>query len=118
MSARRSFFDSGYRVEIDRTVCDAYGTCAELLPELITLDEWGYPIIAAGNVPELLLSDARRAVESCPIVALRLAKVPQPTPESRPEARPESRPDRQVGVPPWPPRPPQQQPRKSMPRKR
>jgi ferredoxin len=110
MNARRSFFDSGYRVEIDRTVCDAHGTCAELLPELITLDEWGYPIIAAGNVPELLQGDARRAVESCPIVALRLAKMPQ--------AQPETRPDRQAGVPPWPPRPPQQPPRKSMPRKR
>jgi ferredoxin len=114
MNARRPFLDSGHRVEIDRTVCDAYGTCAELLPELITLDEWGYPIIAPGNVPELLMSHARQAVESCPIVALRLARVPAP----QPDLRPEDRPDRQVGVPPWPPRPAQQQPRKSMPRKR
>ena len=114
MNARRPFMYSGFRIEIDRTVCDAYGTCAELLPELITLDEWGYPIFAAGNVPEPLLGNARQAVESCPIVALRLAKVPVP----QPEARPEPRPDRQVGVPPWPPRPPQQPTRKSMPRKR
>ncbi len=110
MNARRPFMDSGFRIEIDRTVCDAYGTCAELLPELITLDEWGYPIIAAGNIPEPLLNHARQAVESCPIVALRLAKVPTPQAETRP--------DRQTGVPPWPPRPPQQTPRKSMPRKR
>jgi len=112
MNTRRPipFLDSGHRIEIDRTVCDAYGTCAELLPELITLDEWGYPIIAPGNVPELLLREARRAVESCPIVALRLAKVPTPQAETRP--------DRQTGVAPWPPRPPQKEPRRSMPRKR
>ena len=31
------------RVVIDPVACDAYGFCAELLPEAITLDEWGYP---------------------------------------------------------------------------
>ena len=33
------------RILIDPVACDAYGYCAELLPESITLDEWGYPIV-------------------------------------------------------------------------
>jgi ferredoxin len=45
---------------------------AELLPELVTLDEWGYPVIAPGPVPPVLDRDARRAVSACPALALRL----------------------------------------------
>ena len=33
------------RITIDPVACDAYGYCAELLPEAIVLDEWGYPIV-------------------------------------------------------------------------
>jgi ferredoxin len=52
--------------------CDAYGHCAELLPELISLDEWGYPIIAEGPVPAELQRAARRVVSLCPRLALAL----------------------------------------------
>ena len=59
---------------IDRIACDGFGMCAELLPELIELDDWGYPIVAAGGVPDALLDHARRAVAVCPVLALRLAR--------------------------------------------
>ena len=59
-------------VRIDRTRCDGRGYCAELLPEMIRLDDWGYPIVAPGTVPERLLGHARRAVDSCPLLAIRL----------------------------------------------
>jgi len=52
--------------------CDAFGHCAELLPELISLDEWGYPIIADRPVPRRLQPEARRAVSLCPRLALLL----------------------------------------------
>jgi len=61
------------RLEIDRIRCDGYGMCAELLPELIELDDWGYPIIRPGVVPSELEGLARRAVAVCPVLALRLA---------------------------------------------
>ena len=61
------------RLQVDRIRCDGYGMCAELLPELVELDDWGYPILRAGNVPADLLAHARRAVEACPVLALRLA---------------------------------------------
>jgi ferredoxin len=59
---------------VDRIACDGYGMCAELLPELIDLDDWGYPIVRPGGVPDALLDHARRAVAVCPVLALRLAR--------------------------------------------
>jgi ferredoxin len=63
---------SGQEIVVDRIRCDGFGMCAELLPELIELDDWGYPIVAAGVVPGSLLEHARRAVAVCPVLALRL----------------------------------------------
>jgi ferredoxin len=60
---------------VDRIACDGFGMCAELLPELIELDDWGYPIVRDGGVPDALLDHARRAVAVCPVLALRLARV-------------------------------------------
>jgi ferredoxin len=65
--------DTGIRLRIDPTACTGHGLCAELLAEHITLDEWGYPIIADRDIPTELLRDARRAVNDCPALALRLA---------------------------------------------
>ena len=60
------------RLVVDPTACDGYGSCAELLPEWITTDEWGYPIVPPGPLPEQLLPLARRAVKACPRLALSL----------------------------------------------
>jgi len=62
----------GVEIVVDRIRCDGFGMCAELLPELIQLDDWGYPIVVAGVVPGRLLEHARRAVAVCPVLALRL----------------------------------------------
>ena len=55
--------------------CVGHGACAELLPELITRDEWGYPIVADQPVPGGLRREARRAVSNCPALALALTRV-------------------------------------------
>jgi ferredoxin len=60
---------------VDRIACDGFGMCAELLPELIDLDDWGYPIVRDGGVPDALMDHARRAVAVCPVLALRLRRV-------------------------------------------
>ena len=52
--------------------CTGHGVCAELLPELIRLDPWGYPILARVELDGDLLGHARRAVAACPVLALRL----------------------------------------------
>ena len=61
-------------LQIDRIRCDGHGLCAELLPELISLDDWGYPILKNSAVPAQLTEYARRAVDACPVLALRLAR--------------------------------------------
>ena len=68
----------GFEIRVDRTRCDGSRLCAELLPERIRLDDWGYPIVAPGVVPPHLLAHARRAAAACPLLALRL----QPASES------------------------------------
>jgi ferredoxin len=65
----------GEVLQIDRIRCDGHGLCAELLPELISLDDWGYPIIKGATVPPSLAEHARRAVDACPVLALRLASM-------------------------------------------
>ena len=65
------------RVHVDWTRCDGHGACAELLPELLATDEWGFPLTRTGErdpaVPAELADHARRAVRACPLQALRLA---------------------------------------------
>jgi ferredoxin len=61
-------------LRVNPILCDAHGLCAELLPEQIKLDEWGYPIIDDDPVPRSLEPHARRAVATCPVLALRLER--------------------------------------------
>ncbi|GAA1957126.1 ferredoxin [Catenulispora subtropica] len=60
------------RATVDWTACRGHGACADLLPERITLDEWGYPIIDPDPVPDRARRRARKAVSECPALALRL----------------------------------------------
>jgi len=61
-------------IAIDRIRCDGRGLCADLIPEMIRLDDWGYPVIDSGSVPGHLRDHAGRAVASCPVLALRLER--------------------------------------------
>jgi ferredoxin len=63
-----------FTLAIDRIKCDGRGLCAELLPELIRLDDWGYPILAPGPIPEHLRPLAQRAVEDCPVLAIAVRR--------------------------------------------
>jgi len=63
---------SRLHLEVDWIACKGHGLCAELLPERITLDDWGYPIIDPRPVPRELEAHARRAADACPTLALVL----------------------------------------------
>jgi ferredoxin len=63
-----------YELRVNPIACDGHGMCAELLPEMIELDPWGYPILAATAVPRDLLDHARRAASACPTLALLVGK--------------------------------------------
>jgi ferredoxin len=59
-------------LRVNPIMCEAHGLCAELLPELIRLDDWGYPILETPEVPRELIGLARKAADACPTLALVL----------------------------------------------
>ena len=58
-------------LKVDWPQCRARGLCAELLPERIQVDEWGYPVVLGPVRPEEERL-AREAVSACPRHALHL----------------------------------------------
>jgi ferredoxin len=62
----------GRHLRVDPIACNGYGFCAELLPELVTLDDWGYPIIVPWELEGDLADEAATVVKICPKLALRL----------------------------------------------
>jgi ferredoxin len=64
------------RLHIDWTRCDGHGSCAELLLEMLTVDDFGFPVVRSGERdPAVRRRDeemARHAVRNCPVMALRL----------------------------------------------
>lgn len=61
-------------LRVDPIHCRAPGICAELLPEIVILDEWGYPIVTTRTIPPELLRNARRAAAACPTPAMNLTR--------------------------------------------
>jgi ferredoxin len=64
---------SKVKLRVNPIRCTAHGLCAELLPERVTLDEWGYPIVDGTPIAPGLMADARRAANACPTLALVFA---------------------------------------------
>ena len=64
------------RLHIDWTRCDGHGSCTELLPELLDVDDFGFPVVRSGDrdavVPRRLEDAAQHAVRNCPLLALSL----------------------------------------------
>ena len=61
-------------LRVNPILCDGHGMCAELFPERIELDEWGYPVIDPAPLTADLEKHARRAVAGCPAVALLIVR--------------------------------------------
>jgi len=69
---------SRIRLRVDPIACAGRGLCAEILPGLITLDDWGFPVIRDADVPPGWQAEAGEAVRVCPVLALRLDRVDRP----------------------------------------
>ena len=61
-------------LRVNPIACKGHGLCAELFPERVRLDDWGYPIVDPEPVPRALEQHMRRAVAACPTLALRLER--------------------------------------------
>lgn len=64
------------RLAVDPIACRAHGLCAEMLPGLVRLDEWGYPLLPAEPIPSGRHREVRAVVRACPTLALRLGSAP------------------------------------------
>jgi ferredoxin len=64
-------------IEIDWTRCDGHGLCAELLPEQIARDEWGFPVLLGRRGTPVGNRAERRTIAACPALALRIAESPR-----------------------------------------
>jgi ferredoxin len=63
-----------HELRVNPVACTGHGVCAELLPEIIELDPWGYPILRSAAIPPPLVLHARRAAATCPALALLLER--------------------------------------------
>jgi ferredoxin len=61
------------QLHIDWTSCQGHGLCAELLPELLDRDRWGFPLPRNNlTVSDEISRHAKQAVNLCPRLALHL----------------------------------------------
>ena len=65
---------AGLRLRVDFIACDGRGVCAAALPGLISLDDWGFPVVRDEVVSGRRLADAQATVRACPKLALRLER--------------------------------------------
>jgi ferredoxin len=61
-------------LRVNPIACDGHGLCAELLPEVISRDDWGYPIPITAEIPPHLEAHAERAAQACPTLAIVLER--------------------------------------------
>ena len=67
-------FQVSATIRVNPIACVGHGMCAELLPELIRLDPWGYPVLPSPRVPGPLVDHAHRAAQACPTLALLITE--------------------------------------------
>ena len=61
-----------YRVSIDRSLCNGYGVCEALAPDVFELDDDGLAKLRAGVSED---EAVREACDNCPMGAISIAKV-------------------------------------------
>jgi ferredoxin len=63
------------QVAVDLNLCQAYGVCAQIAPEIFDLDDDGYAVVPEGRtVPEALEDKVREAAEACPAIAVLITE--------------------------------------------
>ena len=61
-----------YRISIDRSLCNGYGVCEALAPEVFALGDDGVAVLRTGVSED---EAAREACESCPMGAISIARL-------------------------------------------
>ena len=61
-----------YRISIDRSLCNGYGVCEALAPDVFELDQDGFAVLRTGVSDD---EAVREACDSCPMGAISIARV-------------------------------------------
>ncbi len=63
---------------LNPVLCDGRGLCHDAAPDLIELDEWGYPLLPGGGLRAPLTRAQRKSAEAathaCPVLALHIER--------------------------------------------
>jgi ferredoxin len=59
---------------VDPDRCQGHARCREICPEVFSLDDEGYSVVSAGEVPAGLEAKADRAAASCPERAITVTR--------------------------------------------
>ena len=63
---------------LNPTLCDGRGLCHDAAPGLISLDEWGYPLLPGHGLRSVLdrtdVKAAEDATHACPVLALHIER--------------------------------------------
>lgn len=63
---------------LNPTLCDGRGMCHDAAPDLIELDEWGYPLLPGhalrADLTKAQLKSAEDATHACPVLALHIER--------------------------------------------
>jgi ferredoxin len=62
------------RVTVDPDRCQGHNRCRVLVPEVFEVDELGYSVVAAPEVPEHLVDRVLEAVRNCPERAISVER--------------------------------------------
>lgn len=63
-------------LEVDRNRCCGYGMCAEVCPEVFSLDGHGFVVANMTEIPEELIASATEAAYCCPEDVLTITTKP------------------------------------------
>jgi ferredoxin len=61
-----------YRITIDRSICNGYGVCESIAPEVFELGDDGLAVLRTGTSGDEAVQEA---CDSCPAGAISIAKV-------------------------------------------
>ena len=60
------------RLGLDQAICSGHARCHAVDPDLFPIDDDGYSVLEAFDVPADRLAIARKGVDACPKLALSL----------------------------------------------
>ncbi|NLC68727.1 MAG: ferredoxin [Clostridiaceae bacterium] len=60
------------RAYVDKDICIGCGLCADICPEIFSMDDDGKAVAAYMVIPDDLIDSAKEAEQQCPVEAIKI----------------------------------------------